>query len=91
MIGDPPDKSSPEFVKNNGDILRDAERYQVRKLTLADFKQQMGYQKSSSVEHFGEQPSTTSSRAGQGRQPPAKAAADTAKTGLQAAGKAGSE
>ena len=53
VIGDAPDKSSPEFMKNNGEILRDAERYQVRKMTLGDFKQQMDYQKSSSVEHFG--------------------------------------
>ena len=53
VIGDAPDKSTPEFVKNHGDILRDAERYQVHKMTLVDFKQQMNYQKSSSVEHFG--------------------------------------
>ena len=53
MIGDAPDKSSEEFKKNHGEILRDAERYHLRKMTLADFKQQMDYQKSSSVEHFG--------------------------------------
>ena len=53
VVGDAPDKSSPEFMKNHDEILRDAERYQVRKMTLSDFKQQMNYQKSSSVEHFG--------------------------------------
>ncbi len=53
VVGDAPDKSSPEFMKNNGEILRDAERYHLQVLKLADFKQQMGYQKSSSVEHFG--------------------------------------
>ncbi len=35
VVGDAPDKSSHEFMKNHGDILRDAERYQVHKLTLA--------------------------------------------------------
>ena len=53
VMGDAPDKSSTETIKNHGDILRDAEHYQVHKMTLPDFKQQMGYQKSSSVEHFG--------------------------------------
>ncbi len=54
VIGDPPEKNaSPEFIKNNGEILRDVDRYQLRKLTLADFKQRMNYQKTSSVEHFG--------------------------------------
>ena len=57
VVGDSPDKSSSEFVKNHGAILSDAEHYQVRKMTLTDFKQQMGYQKSSSVEHFGSGPS----------------------------------
>ena len=52
VIGDAPDKSSQEFVKNHGDILRDAERYQVHKMTLSDFRQQMNYQKSSSITHF---------------------------------------
>jgi hypothetical protein len=54
VIGDAPEKNaSPEFIKNHGEILRDTERYQLRKLTLADFKQRMNYQKTSSVEHFG--------------------------------------
>ena len=56
VVGAAPDKSSPEFMKNHGDILRDAERYHVQTLKLSDFKQQMGYQKSSSVEHFGAGP-----------------------------------
>ena len=30
VVGDAPDKSSPEFMKNHGEILRDAERYQVQ-------------------------------------------------------------
>jgi len=60
VIGDPPDKSTPEVIKSHGEILRDAEHYQVRKMTLSDFKQQMGYQKSSSVEHFGNGGSTSS-------------------------------
>ncbi len=66
VIGDPPDKSSPDVIKSHGEILRDAEYYQVRKMTMADFKQQMGYQKSSSVEHFGSGASALSgaSRAG---------------------------
>jgi hypothetical protein len=51
--GDPPDKGSAEMVKNNGEILRDADRYQLHKWSLADFKQKMNYQKSSSVERFG--------------------------------------
>ncbi len=59
VIGDAPEKSSPEFVKNHGDILRDAEHYQVHTMTLADFKQQMNYQKSSSVEHFAGSALTT--------------------------------
>ena len=59
VIGDPPEKSSTEFVKNYGDILRDAERYQVHKMTLSDFKQQMDYKKSSSVEHFAGGASTS--------------------------------
>ena len=67
MIGDAPDKSSPECVKNHGEILRDAERYQVHKMTLVDFKQQMNYQKSSSVEHFGSGTTTSDvSRAASG-------------------------
>ncbi len=53
VVGDAPDKSSQEVIKNNGEILSDAERNHLRKMTLADFKQLMGYQKSSSVEHFG--------------------------------------
>ncbi len=53
VVGDAPDKSSPEFMKTNGDILRDAERYHVQVLKLSDFKLQMNYQKTSSVEHFG--------------------------------------
>ena len=61
VIGDPPDKSSPEFMKNNGDILRDGEHYEVPKMSLGDFKQLMGYQKSSSVEHFGSGSTTFSS------------------------------
>ena len=84
MVGDAPDKSSQEFIKNHGEILSDAERYQVRKMTLAEFKQQMNYQKSSSVEHFGSGAST--SDVGQGRPGPkagkaAKAAAKHANSG----------
>ncbi|MGA2256749.1 MAG: hypothetical protein ABSG53_19035 [Thermoguttaceae bacterium] len=52
VIGDAPDKSSAEFKQNHNAILHDADRYQVHKLLLNDFKQQMSYQKSSSVEHF---------------------------------------
>src|SRR5271157_1939672 len=57
--GDAPDKSSAEFIKNNGAIISEAERYQVHTMTLSDFKQQMNYQKSSSVEHFGSGASTS--------------------------------
>ncbi|MEI8375583.1 MAG: hypothetical protein WCJ35_22405 [Planctomycetota bacterium] len=66
VIGDPPDKSSPEVIKSHGEILRDAEHYQIRKMTLSDFKERMGYQKSNSVEHFGSGAATSSgtSRAG---------------------------
>jgi hypothetical protein len=53
VIGDPPDKSSAEMQKNNADILRDKDRYALRVMTLAEFKQKMNYQKSTSVEHFG--------------------------------------
>ena len=59
VIGDAPDKSSQEFFKNFGEIVRAADRYQVHKMTLADFKQQMNYQKSSSVEHFSGGASTS--------------------------------
>ena len=71
VIGDPPDKSSPEVIKSHGEILRDAEHYQVRKMTLSDFKQQMGYQKSSSVEHFGSGASTPSGTGRTGGSPKA--------------------
>ncbi|MGO9111681.1 MAG: hypothetical protein ACLP9L_20845 [Thermoguttaceae bacterium] len=57
--GDAPEKSSPEMIKNHGAIISDAERYQVHKMTLSDFKQQMNYQKSSSVEHLGSGGSTS--------------------------------
>ena len=53
VVGDAPDKSSAEFVKNHGEILHESERYHLQVLKLNDFKQQMGYQKTSSVEHFG--------------------------------------
>jgi len=43
VVGDPPDRGSPEAVKNHAEILHDAERYQVHKMTLGDFKQQMGH------------------------------------------------
>jgi hypothetical protein len=49
--GDAP--TSAEAVKTNTDILKDASRYQLKVWSLADFKQRMNYQKSSSVEHFG--------------------------------------
>jgi len=52
VIGDAPDNKSGDTIKNNGEILRDADRYHVQVMKLAEFKQQMGYQKSSSVEHF---------------------------------------
>jgi hypothetical protein len=51
--GDLPDKSSAETVKNNGEIIKEAVRYQLHDWSLADFKQKMNYQKSSSVERFG--------------------------------------
>ena len=53
VVGDEPAKSSAEFKKNHAEILHEADRYQIRKMTLNDFKQQMNYQKTSSVEHFG--------------------------------------
>ena len=72
--GDAPDKGSTETIKNHGDILRDAEHYQVHTITLPDFKQQMGYQKSSSVEHFGTSaPSVDAGKApGAPRPPPSR-------------------
>jgi len=66
VVGDAPDNRAPDFVKNNGEILRDAERYHVQILKLSDFKQQMGYQKSSSVEHFGSGPSPSDLNRGAG-------------------------
>jgi len=42
-----------EMKDNNAAILRDADHYQLRRWTLAEFKQKMNYQKTSSVEHFG--------------------------------------
>jgi hypothetical protein len=53
VVGDLPDKASPDTMKNNGVILEEAKRYNVQVMKLSDLKQQMGYQKSSSVEHFG--------------------------------------
>jgi hypothetical protein len=53
VVGDAPDKSTPEFQKNHAEILRDADRYQLTRMSLSEFKQQMNYVKSSSVEHFG--------------------------------------
>ena len=70
VVGDAPDKSSPEFKKNHAEILGDAARYQVRQLTLADFKQQMDYQKSSSIEHFGCRCPVRPPLARPGRRPP---------------------
>jgi hypothetical protein len=52
VVGDTPDKASSETIKNNGEILRDADRYHVQVMKLGEFKQQMDYHKSSSVEHF---------------------------------------
>ncbi len=49
--GDSP--TSAEAVKANTEILRDASRIKLTVWSLADFKQRMNYQKSSSVEHFG--------------------------------------
>jgi hypothetical protein len=39
--------------KNYNEIINEAARYHVQVVKLSDFKQQMGYEKSSSVEHFG--------------------------------------
>ncbi len=50
VIGDAP--SSPDSVKNHTALINDADRYQVHKMTLTDFKQQVDYKKSSSIEHF---------------------------------------
>ena len=57
--GDPTDKASPEVKNNNAAIERDADHYQLRRWTLAEFKQKMNYQKTSSVEHFGVGASTS--------------------------------
>ncbi len=43
VVGDTPERGSPESLKNHGDILRDAERSQLHKMTLGDLKQQMGH------------------------------------------------
>jgi hypothetical protein len=63
VVGDVPDKSSQEFMKNHGAILHDVDRYHVNIIKLPDFKQQMNYQKSSSVEHFGGATTSDVSRA----------------------------
>jgi hypothetical protein len=52
VVGDAPERSSAEATRSHADILRDAERYPVHKLTLGEFKERMGYQKSSLVDHF---------------------------------------
>ena len=79
VVGDAPDKSSQDFIKNHGDILRDAERYHIPIMKLGDFKQQMGYQKTSSVEHFGSGTTSgdvgraaTAAKAGKAAKAPAK-------------------
>ena len=64
VLGEPADNKSPEFIKNNGEIISDADHYHLQKLNLIDFKQQVNYQKTSSVEHFG---SGASSSSGVGR------------------------
>jgi hypothetical protein len=51
--GDAPNAGSPDAVKNNTDIERDASRYQLHSWTLADFKQKLNYQKTSSLERYG--------------------------------------
>ena len=53
--GDAP--TSPEAVKADKEIVGDATRYKLKVWSLADFKQRMNYQKSSSVERFGAGPS----------------------------------
>jgi hypothetical protein len=78
--GGSPDKSTPEFKNNHGAILHDAERYHLHTMKLNEFKQQMGYQKSSSVEHFGGASRTASdvsraAMAAKAAPKPAKAAA----------------
>ena len=67
VLGDPPDKSSEKFRKSHTEILDDVTRYHVQTLKLAEFKQQMNYQKSSSVEHFGS--SVSSSNVGRASTP----------------------
>ena len=81
VVGDAPDKSSADFLKNHGDILRDADRYRVQTMKLSDFKQQMGYEKSSSVEYFGRggAPSDAARPAAAPKAPKSKAADESEK------------
>ena len=53
--GDDPKTSSADTVRNNTEIERDAARYQLdlHPWSLADFKQKLNYQKTSSLERFG--------------------------------------
>jgi hypothetical protein len=88
VIGDSPDNKSGDTIKNNGEILSDADRYHVQVMKLAEFKQQMGYQKSSSVEHFngvGASTSELNRAAGtlKAAKPPAKADAGSEAGGNQ--------
>jgi len=80
VIGDEPAKNAPEaFKKNYKEILLEADRYQVRHVTLSTFKQQMNYQKSSSLERYGDvappsSPPRTGGSAPKAPKAPAKAA-----------------
>ncbi len=51
--GDLPDKGTPEMKQNNTVIESDAAKNKLHEWTLSEFKQQVNYQKSSSVENFG--------------------------------------
>ena len=52
VVGEAPDRGSPEFLKNHANFLREAEQYPVRKMTLSEFQQRMGYQTPRAAEHF---------------------------------------
>lgn len=51
--GDAPNTASQDAVKANVEIERDATNYQLKPWSLADFKQKLNYQKTSSLESFG--------------------------------------
>jgi hypothetical protein len=67
VMGDEPGtKGQQEAISSYSNMVREADRLGIRKLSLSDLKQKMGYKKDATVQRFG-----TASSAGDSRSKPA--------------------